>query len=151
MVTAVARHEFATLTPEQVYDAWLDPEAVRIWGDRNLKERDASARVTRIEIDPKVGGRFVFADIRGGEESEAWGYYRVLDRPRLLVFTWFTSVQEEVEDASTVTLSITPTAGGCVATMSHEMSVEWADYIEPTAKAWSGMLRAIEETRGQPA
>lgn len=145
-VTAVARHEFATLTPEQVYDAWLDPAKVRAWSDRNLKRRDPSSAVTRIEIDPKVGGRYLFADIRDGEETEAWGYYRALEKPERIVFTWFTTPEEETEDNSTVTLELARNGSGCVATMSHEMSAEWADYIEQTANAWRGMLKAIEDT-----
>ncbi|WMT89645.1 SRPBCC family protein [Pelagibacterium sp. H642] len=145
-VTAVARHTFVTLAPEQVYDSWVDPAKVRAWGDHNLKERDPSSTVTRIEIDPKVGGRFLFADVRDGEETETWGYYRALERPNRLVFTWFTSPEEEEEDNSTVTLELSAQGAGCLATMSHEMSAEWADYIEPTANAWKGMLRSIEET-----
>ena len=145
-VTAVARHEFASLTPEQVYDAWLDPATMRAWGEHNLKEHAASSEVTTIEIDPRVGGRFLIADIRDGETSETWGYYRALERPSRIVFTWFTSPEEEEEDNSTVTLEIEPKGTGCVATMSHQMSAEWADYIAPTAKAWEGMLRAIDET-----
>lgn len=145
-VVAVARHEFADLAPEQVFDAWIDPAKVRAWGNYNLKERDPSAEVTRIEIDPVVGGRFVFADRREGEDSEAWGYYRALERPRRIVFTWFVTPEEEAEDNSTVTLEIVPDGKGSIATMSHEMSAEWAEYIEPTAKAWGGMLRAIEAT-----
>ncbi|WP_196257986.1 SRPBCC family protein [Pelagibacterium limicola] len=145
-VTAVARFEFAALAPQQVYDAWLDPARARAWGEYNLKERDPSAEVTRIEIDPVVGGRFLFADRRGGEESEAWGYYRALEQPRRIVFTWFVTSEEEAEGNSTVTLEIVPTDGGCVATISHEMSGEWADYTDQTAEAWQGMLRAIERT-----
>jgi uncharacterized protein YndB with AHSA1/START domain len=146
-VTAVARHEFATLTPEQIYDAWLDPATVRAWDDRNLKDRDPSSAVTRIETDPRVGGRFLFADIRDGEETETWGYYRALEWPTRIVFTWFTSPEEEEEDNSTVTLEIAPKeGGGSLATMRHDMSAEWADYIEQTANAWRGMLKSIEDT-----
>jgi hypothetical protein len=30
--------------------------------------------------------------------------------------------------------------------MRHDMSAEWADYIEQTANAWRGMLKSIEDT-----
>jgi hypothetical protein len=33
-----------------------------------------------------------------------------------------------------------------VAILSHEMDAQWSDYIEPTAKAWKGMLESIEES-----
>lgn len=144
-IVARTQYRFASLTSEQVYDAWLDPEKVRAWGDRNLKQRDPASAVTRIEIDARIGGRFLFADIRDGEETETWGYYRALEKPAQLIFTWFTSQEEEAEDNSTVTLEIVPDGNGCIATMSHEMSAEWSDYIEQTANAWHGMLKAIDE------
>lgn len=146
IVTAVARHEFAGLGAEQVYEAWLDAEKIRAWMMHHLKARDANAAITRIEVDPVVGGRFLFADTREG--SEAWGYYRALEAPRRIVFTWFVSEEEEAEDNSTVSLELEPDGAGCVAIMRHEMSAEWAEYIEPTARAWKSMLEAIEGALG---
>ena len=123
-VKAIARHVFSTLTATQVYDAWVDEGQLRRWMEHHLKERDPAAAVTRVEVDAVVGGRFDFADTREG--SEAWGYYRVLDRPRQIVFTWFVSAEEEEDDNSTVTLDLVPQDKGCVATMTHEMDAEWA-------------------------
>lgn len=143
-VTAVARHRFAALTAEQVFDAWIDQDLVRLWMERHLKERDAAAALSRIEIDPVVGGQFLFADTR--PESEAWGTYRALDRPGRVVFSWFVSAEEEAEDNSLVIIDIVPRDTGCDVTISHEMSAEWADYLDQTANAWQSMLEAIDKT-----
>lgn len=143
-VVARAEHRFERLGAEAVYEAWVDPDRLRVWMEHHLKAREGAAQVTRIEVDPVVGGRFFFADSREG--GEAWGDYRVLEKPRRIVFSWFVTPEEEEEDMSLVTLEIEPQGAGCLAVMSHEMSAEWADYIEPTARAWGSMLKAIDET-----
>ena len=143
-VVATAEHRFKTLGPETVYDAWTDAAALRKWAEVHLADRMPGERVTKIEVDPKVGGRFVMADTR--EDSEAWGYYRVLEKPRRIVFTWFVTQEEEADDTSVVTVDIVPQGDGCIVTMSHAMDDEWADYVPQTAKAWASMLEAIDKT-----
>ncbi|MGH6978452.1 MAG: SRPBCC family protein [Brevundimonas sp.] len=143
-VAATASHDFSSLTADAVYDAWTDQGLFRKWMERHLGERDEDARVTRVEADAVVGGRFDLADTREG--SEAWGYYRVLERPERIAFTWFVSPEEEAEDNSLVTISIVPQGKGCAVTVSHRMDAEWADYVERTADAWKSMLEAIDQT-----
>lgn len=72
-----------------------------------------------------------------------WGTYLEIDRPRNLVFTWFTSPEEEQENASVVTLTIEPRAGGCRATIVHGMDARWAEWTKKTAEGWAFMLRQI--------
>lgn len=142
MVTARARHVFSGLSAAQVYDAWTQPDLVRQWMSLQLQAKDPSVAVRRVEIDPVVGGRFLFSDSREG--SEAWGLYKALERPERIVFSWFVSPEEEDEDNSTVTLEIASDGAGCVVEASYEMSDEWADYIAQTAEAWRSMLEAID-------
>ncbi len=142
LVKAQAVHEF-NVPAERVFDAWLDPVKVRSWAAQPVPGMP-STDLRRIEIDPHVGGKFTFSDMREDGEAVNWGYYREIDRPRKLVFTWFTSDEEEEENNSVVTLSIDPTAKGCRATMVHSMDQRWADYIDRTAKAWKLQLRQIE-------
>ncbi|WP_417585172.1 SRPBCC family protein [Pelagibacterium sp.] len=146
-VMARTEHRFSGLSADAVYAAWLDPGAVRSWMQRNLERTGSSARITEIDIDPRVGGSYRFSDIDDeGQENPAWGYYRELVPGHRIVFTWFVEPAEEAEDNSTVTLELRRDGAGCVATMTHEMDAQWADYIEPTAKAWKGMLESIEES-----
>lgn len=146
-VSARAEHRFSALTAQAVYDAWLEPERVRIWMQRNIERTGGTARVTDVEIDARVGGWYRFGDVDDdGNENPAWGYYKQLVPGRRLVFTWFVEPDEEAQDNSTVTLALTPEGQGCLAVMTHEMDAQWADYLEPTAKAWISMLKAIEET-----
>ncbi len=142
MVTAEASHRFATLRPEAVYDAWTDAAVARRWMDIHLKQSHPDEVVTKVEIDPRIGGRFAFADTR--EESDVWGFYRELDRPGRVVFSWFVTPEEEAEDRSLVSIDIVADGAGCVATVQHAMGAEWADYVDRTAKAWASMLEAID-------
>lgn len=145
-VTATAQYRFSDVTPRQVYDAWLDPTLLRRWMTRNLGASPGVSEITGIEVDPRVGGRFRFAGLQDGEPSDSWGYYRELDPGRRLVFTWFVEADEEKEDNSTVTLVLEPEGSGTRATLSHAMDARWAEYVPQTAKAWQGMLKAIDET-----
>ena len=88
-------------------------------GRRNPFRECRSFDIRRIEIDPRVGGKFTFSDMREEGEAVHWGYYLEIDRPRKLVFTWFTSEEEEQENNSVVTLTIEPLANGCRATIVH--------------------------------
>ena len=133
-----------TVPPERVFDAWLDVETVREWMAlpfAALGGRPVDVR--RVEIDPRVGGRFTFSDMREHGEAVHWGTYLEIVLPKRLVFTWFTSAEEEQANNSVVTLTIEPDRGGCVATIAHRMDAKWADYLMQTQQGWSGMLGSI--------
>lgn len=142
IVEATVSHRF-TASAERVFDAWLDPAMARVWMQQpfpGLGRLD----VRRVEIDARVGGRFTFSDMRAEGEAVHWGYYREIDRPRRLVFTWFTADEDEQADSSVVTLTITPLADGCEATIVHRMDAKWAAYVAQTEQGWGGMLRQID-------
>ena len=145
-IEAKVRHRF-TAPSEHVFDAWLDVDTVRDWmampfaalGGRRMDVR-------RVEIDPRVGGRFTFSDMREDGEAVHWGTYLEIDRPERLVFTWFTSEEEEERhNNSVVTLTIDTDGEGCLAAIVHRMDGKWADYITQTEQGWSGMLGNIDQ------
>jgi uncharacterized protein YndB with AHSA1/START domain len=140
-VEAKTVHEFKA-TAERVFDAWLDPIKVRCWSAQPVPGMP-SFDVRRVEIDARVGGKFTFSHMRDEGEAIHWGYYLEIDRPRKLVFTWFTSEEEEQENNSVVTLTIEPIAGGCRATIVHSMDARWAEWVQQTETGWSFMLRQI--------
>jgi uncharacterized protein YndB with AHSA1/START domain len=141
-VEAKAVHEFKA-SAERVFDAWLDPVKVRSWAAQPIPGKPAFD-VRRIEIDARVGGKFTFSDMREDGEAVHWGYYLAIDRPRQLVFTWFTSEEEEQENNSVVTLTIEPLANGCRATIVHSMDERWSDWVKQTETGWTFMLRQID-------
>jgi uncharacterized protein YndB with AHSA1/START domain len=135
-------HEFKA-SAERVFDAWLDPEKVRVWSAQPIPGMPAFD-IRRVEIDARIGGKFTFSDMREDGEAVHWGYYLEIHRPRKLVFTWFTSDEEEQEQSSVVTLTIEPRDHGCRATIVHSMDARWAEWVERTAMGWSFMLRQID-------
>lgn len=134
-------HRFKA-SAERVYDAWLDPDKVRIWMKTAAQSLGLAGDVRQVEIDPRVGGRFLFSDMREGTEAKHWGTYLELERPRKIVFTWITDESEE-QDPSKVTLTIQPAGEGCLATIVHEIDEKWADYIKQTEDGWNCMLAAV--------
>jgi uncharacterized protein YndB with AHSA1/START domain len=145
-VKAKVTHRFKA-APERVFDAWLDEGTVRRWSSLPMPGFGAMD-VRRVEIDPRVGGRFTFSDMRADGEAVHWGTYLEIERPRKLVFTWFTSEEEEKEATSIVTLTIEPDGDGCLATIVHEMDARWSDYIKQTETGWAGMLGQIDRLFG---
>jgi uncharacterized protein YndB with AHSA1/START domain len=128
---------------ERVYDAWLNPDQVRVWIAAATRSLGLAGDVRRVEIDPRVGGRFFFSDMRDGQEARHWGTYLQLDRPRTIVFTWIVDESEEA-DPSKVTLTIEPEPDGCTATIVHEMDAKWAEYLARTENGWARMLHAVD-------
>jgi uncharacterized protein YndB with AHSA1/START domain len=117
--------------PERVFDAWLDPAVAGKW----LFAADTGEMV-RVEIDARVGGRFVFTDRRAGEDFEHTGEYLQIDRPRRLVFNF--SVPKYSTVVTRATIDIVPVGAGCELMLTHEgVLPEW---LEPTRAGWTGIL-----------
>ena len=125
--------------PAVVFDAWLTPEIA----GRFLFATPTGTMV-RAEIDPRVGGAFVFVDRREGVDFEHVGEYLEIDRPRRLVF--FFRVPAFSDLASVVIIEIAPTEGGCELTLTHEGVLP--DYAEGTKGGWTGILAGLDQALG---
>ena len=75
---------------EDVFDAWTRPDEMAEWWD------PTGDRLTRCDIDLRVGGAFAFEN--HGHGPPFTGVYRVIDRPSTLVF-------EALGSVGTVTLT----------------------------------------------
>lgn len=141
-VVVTVTHRFEA-PAERVFDAWLDPEQVRAW----MAVSGSMENLSRVRIDPRLGGAFVFVDVREGEKVEHVGNYLEIDRPHRLAFTWRVKPEEE---SSTVSIDIVAQDSGCEATLQHEMTPEWAEYADRCAEAWAKMLGGIAATLNKP-
>lgn len=142
-IRAKATHHYS-VPAVRVYDAWLDPSAVRIWMSSALKSHGLSGEMKRVEIAPVIGGKFCFSDMRNGSETIHRGEYQILDHPLKITFTWVVGNSDD-DEPSVVTITITPASDGCEATIVHEMDAQWSDYVEGTAAGWARMLIHIDE------
>jgi len=122
--------------PERVFDTWLDPARVAKWFAPGL------GPMTKVEIDARVGGRFNFTQDRKGEAAVHIGEYKVIDRPRKLVFTWSTDERQK-EAPSLVTIDIVPDGTGARLTLTHEMDRKWETWSDKIRHGWTTMLEGI--------
>jgi uncharacterized protein YndB with AHSA1/START domain len=123
--------------PDRVFDAWLDPESVGQW---LFVTQDGM--MERVEVDARVGGGFTIAERRGADLAEHFGEYVALDRPRRLVFDFWTSFSAE---RTRVTVTIGPDGEGSLLRLTHEGV--WADWEDKTRQGWTmildGLARAL--------
>jgi uncharacterized protein YndB with AHSA1/START domain len=122
--------------PERVFDAWLDPHAVGRW-----LFATPDGVMERVEVDARVGGRFMIAERRGEVLAGHFGEYVEIDRPRRLVFTLATDREEA---PSRVTVTVEPDGDGSRVTLVHEMDAKWTDYAERTRQGWTTILEGLE-------
>ncbi|WP_414476219.1 SRPBCC family protein [Microvirga sp. M2] len=129
-------------SPERVFDAWLDPEIARRWLFSTL-----GGEMVRAEVDPRVGGRFIFTDRRDGEEIEHVGEYLEINRPSRLVFTF--AVPKYSDEYDRVTIEIRRLDKGCELTLTNEMSPEiYGEWGERTRGGWMTLLDALASILG---
>jgi uncharacterized protein YndB with AHSA1/START domain len=119
--------------PEAVFDAWLDPDGIGRW-----LFATPGGVMERIEVDPRIGGRFLVAERRGQDLAEHHGEYVALDRPRLIAFDFWTSFSQE---RTRVTVTIAADGDGALLTLRHDGV--WADYEDRTQKGWAMILENL--------
>ncbi len=127
-------HRFST-SPERVFDAWLDPEKAT-----KFLFATPDGEMVRVEIDPRVGGRYSIVERRDGQDVEHTGEYLEIDRPRRLVFTCQVPFYSDQVDR--VTIEIEPVDGGCELTITTQTTQEWADQ---TVDGWKMILASLAE------
>jgi uncharacterized protein YndB with AHSA1/START domain len=140
-VEARVRRSFSAL-PEDVFDAFLTTDRIGQWMfGRSVRDEE----IVRLAMDPRVGGAFSFVVRRQGQEINHIGTFLEIDRPRHLVFTW--GIEGE-GDGSRIIVDIAAKGRGSEATLTHEMSSEWADFIKRSEEAWTKMLDALARALG---
>jgi uncharacterized protein YndB with AHSA1/START domain len=72
-------------SPEEVFDAWTNPEVLRRWWAAQPTWTSPGC-----DVDLRVGGRYVLrmSDEETGAQHVVGGEYREIVRPQRLVYTW---------------------------------------------------------------
>jgi uncharacterized protein YndB with AHSA1/START domain len=104
-------------SPEEVFDAWTNPEVLRRWWAVHPQGTTPVA-----EVDLRPGGRYRLS-MQGpdGERHTVQGEYHEVDRPNRLVYSW----QWELDagglgPVSAVTVEFRPDGGRTTVVLSHE-------------------------------
>lgn len=134
-LTVIVTHAFK-LPAERVFDAWLDIKLARKW----FFATDGGDMVVA-ELDPRVGGGFRFTDNRDGQEVEHVGEYLEITRPTRIVFSFCLPAFNPKPDI--VMVEISPTAEGCILTLTHTMAAEYEEYTERAQEGWTKMLQRL--------
>lgn len=134
--TVSVTHRFDA-SPEQVFDAWLDPSSARLW-----LFATENGRMERVEINAEAGGRFSIIEHRDGKDVEHVGTYEQIDRPYRLIFTF--SVPTYSRQETRVAVAIVPRDNGSELTLTHEGV--GANYIERTHEGWTSILNNLDKT-----
>lgn len=126
------------VSPEQVFDAWLDPATIGRWMfGPHLRDEE----VLHLKVEARVGGTFSFLVRRQGTEIDHVGTYREIDRPRRLAFTW--GIAGESDGDSVVAVEIGPLSDGSELELTHTMDSKWAAYADRTRAGWAHMLDTL--------
>ena len=121
---------------EVLFDAFLDPYALSEW------MRPGSIRSAVATVEPHVGGRYeVIMQAESGPIPHT-GVYRLIDRPRRLVFTWHSPNTGDNE--TLVTVDFVADGERTEVVVTHELLPEAA---KPShSRGWTSGLEHLDET-----
>jgi uncharacterized protein YndB with AHSA1/START domain len=93
-IDAIVEEITIKASAERVFAALTDPEQrTKWWGAKGRFE------TKHMESDLRPGGRWLMSGIgMGGKPFTISGVYRVVERPRVLAFTWLPSWDEEATE-----------------------------------------------------
>lgn len=131
----VTRH--FTVPAETVFDAWLDQRTAGQW-----LFATPTGQMLRVEIDPRVGGKYIVTERRPEGDTEHTGQFMEMARPTHLVMSF--AVPRHSDESTTVTIDITPNTDGCDLTLSHGGVVP--QYAERTMDGWAKILDGLART-----
>jgi uncharacterized protein YndB with AHSA1/START domain len=120
--------------PREVFDAWLDPEALQ-----RFMCGGPGVHVTRVECDPRVGGQFLIVMNVGGHDIPHRGEYLEIERYTRLVFTWRSPYAGE---GSRVTLQFAESRNGETRLTLEHVGLEDAERSKHHV-GWSHILTEL--------
>jgi uncharacterized protein YndB with AHSA1/START domain len=124
---------------EMLFDAFLEPMALSEW------MRPGTIRSTVARVDARVGGRYEIT--MQGEDGPIphSGEYRVIDRPKKLIFTWISPHAGTNE--TLVTIDFFEASKGTEVVVTHELLPETARPAH--SRGWTSGLEHLESACAQ--
>ncbi len=125
--------------PDRVFGALTDPMRAK----RFMFATD-KGKMTRVEIEPKVGGKYVFVEQRDGADVEHLGEIVRIERPRILEFDL--RVEQYSEHADRVCIEIENLGHWSEVVVTHHMHPDFADDIKIMEAGWKELLEKLAKT-----
>lgn len=127
------RRVFAT-PPERLFEAWTSAEELKRW------HAPAPNECSHVEVDLRVGGRFLIEMGCKGVQHRATGTYRVIDPPRSLTYTW--QWEREVPEPETlITVEFRPHGSGTELVLTHTGFTS-EESRDSHTEGWTGVLES---------
>jgi uncharacterized protein YndB with AHSA1/START domain len=134
-------------SPEQVFDAFLDPaKLVKWWGPQGFS-------IIHCEVEAKVGGKWRIG-MQSPNSSEHWiqGVYQAIDVPHRLVFTWIweksvggaAQNENQVNAETTVTITLVGNQQQTQLRLVHEPFATKEQQLGHE-KGWFDSLQALSQ------
>jgi uncharacterized protein YndB with AHSA1/START domain len=124
-------------SPEKVWQAWTDPQALMKWFGPLQTES-----VLLAELDVRVGGRYRIAFVTDdGERHDVSGVYREVVMHRKLSFSWAWRTTPERE--SLVTIELLPAGEGTRLRFRHEQFFDEAAR-DNHRRGWTGTFARLD-------
>jgi uncharacterized protein YndB with AHSA1/START domain len=133
------RREIAA-SAEDLFDAWLDPESLAQW----MIPPDITQIVPK--VNAIVGGTFeiVMHHTSLGPVPHR-GVYKVIDRPRRLVFTWSSLATHHLE--TLVTVEFRAGKLGTTEVVITQEGLPDTEAEQKHTRGWTGILNVLSKTR----
>lgn len=127
-------------SPEDVFDAWLDPNRLKEW------LCPGSAIVPLAEIDARIGGRFRIVMRDEGVDYTHVGEYREIARPRRLVFSWASPATKGQN--TLVTIEFRARGESTELTLTHERLPD-KDTADKHKRGWQSIMEKLAHYRDE--
>lgn len=114
--TTLRLERFIPSSPDDLFALWIEPEQIARWWAPDGYEAAVH------ELDVRPGGRWrIVLRGSGGRELVMGGFYRIVDPPRRLAFSWAWEEAAGTHGSETeVTASFEPAPGGTRLVLLHQ-------------------------------
>lgn len=137
-VQVTASHRY-NASAESVYEAFLDPKKAS-----KFMFATFTGKMIKAEIDPKVGGKFVFIDRRQDGDAAHYGEYTNLESPTNISFTF--GVQKDAQEKDPVSIDIKALSKGCEVTITHFVNEDFGHLKDRIQQGWDSILDGLGAT-----